>query len=57
MNAGTSTSQVSPCGFNGPIVAAIAGFYKKKIEQLRRRLCASWRDLIGSADPTVGLGV
>lgn len=30
MNAGTSTSQVSPCAFNGPIVAAIVGFYKRK---------------------------
>lgn len=43
MNAETSTSQVSPCGFNGPIVATIVCFYKRKSRgygTVSVRLCA-----------------
>lgn len=47
MNAGTSTSQVSPCFFNGPIVAAIVAFYQRKSRRygtVSARIGEIWSD-------------
>lgn len=52
MNAETSTSQVSPCGFNRPIVATIVCFSKRNSRSygtVSVRLCARLDRISGSS--------